>query len=186
MRQIMGLPMGMPAAPQIANLSCYPVEKAHAYRLGRGNSQVVCRYIDDMYSAGVPLPSQDNYGMAYTTTGEGNSVVYLGVKVYIEESDSRKELHLTVYDREERYPYHIVRFPEFGTVAPQQQLGGVVMGRLVHCQETCSHMKHFKESVATVFRTSMWRGCPMRLVQSGWSRFLLQRWHSTDIRVKEL
>ena len=30
-RQIMGMPMGIPAAPQIANLACYPVEKAHAY-----------------------------------------------------------------------------------------------------------------------------------------------------------
>ena len=124
--------------------------------------------------------------MAYTTTGEGDSVVYLGVKVYFEENTSGKELHLTVFDREERYPYHIVRYPEFGTVAPQQQLGGVVMGRLVHCQETCSHMKDFKESVATIFRTSMWRGYPRRLVQSVWSRFLFQRWHSTDIRVKEL
>ena len=54
MRQITGLPMGMPAAPRIANLSCYPVEKTHAYYLGPGNSQVVCRYIDDMYSAGAP------------------------------------------------------------------------------------------------------------------------------------
>ena len=55
-RQIQGMPMGMPAAPQIANLSCYPVEKAHAYALGPGNSLVVCRYIDDLYSAVVPLP----------------------------------------------------------------------------------------------------------------------------------
>ena len=71
-------------------------------------------------------------------------------------------------------------------MAPPQQLGGVIMGRLVHCQETCSHMKDFKESVATVFRHALWRGYPRRLVQSVWSRFLFLRWHSTDIRVKEL
>ena len=60
------------------------------------------------------------------------------------------------------------------------------MGRLVHCQETCSHMKDFKESVGSIFRNAMWRGYPRRLVQSVWSRFLFQRWHSVDIRVKEL
>ena len=179
--------MGMPAAPQIANLACYPVEKAHSYILGPGKTSTITRYIDDFSSSGVPLPTQEAYGMAYIKTAEGNSVVYLGVKVYIEQhNDNKKEVHLTVHDREEEYPHHIVRYPEFGTVAPQQQLGGVIMGRLVHCQETCSHMKDFKESVGNVFRNAMWRGYPRRLVQSVWSRFLFQRWHSTDIRVKEL
>ena len=37
-RQIQGMPMGMPAAPQIANLACYLVEKKHAYFLGPGHS----------------------------------------------------------------------------------------------------------------------------------------------------
>ena len=185
-RQIQGMPMGMPAAPQIANLACYPVEKAHAYALGPGKSLAVCRYIDDLYSAGVPLPPPEAYGMEYKQTSEGESVVYLGVKVYILKRDEHREVHTTVYDREEAYPYHIIRYPEFGTVAPPQQLGGVIMGRLVHCQETCSHMKDLKESVGMVFRNALWRGYSRRLVQSVWSRFLFQRWHSTDIRVKEL
>ena len=63
--------------------------------------------------------------MAYIVTAEGDSVVYLGVKVYIEDhGDNKKEVHLTVHGREEEYPYHIVRYPEFGTVAPQQLRGG--------------------------------------------------------------
>ena len=59
-RQIRGMPMGMPAAPQIANLACYPVEKAHAYKLGPGKTQTVCRFIDDIWSSGVPLPAVRN------------------------------------------------------------------------------------------------------------------------------
>ena len=87
--------------------------------------------------------------MDYTITSEGDTVV---VKVYILEEGSKREVHTTAYDREETYPYHIVvRYPEFGTVAPTQQLGGVIMGRLVHCLETCSHVKDFKESIANVF-----------------------------------
>jgi hypothetical protein len=150
---------------------------------------MVCRYIDDLYFAKLPrfdFPSEEAYGMEYKITSEGDTVVYLGVKVYTLLEGDKRELHTTVYDREEAYPYHIVRYPEFGTVAPTQQLGGVIMGRLVNAQETCSHMKDFKESVANIFRHSMWRGYPRRLVQSVWSRFLFQRWCSTDIRVKEL
>ena len=61
MRQIMGLPIGMHAAHQIANLSCYPVEKVHATRLESGNTDVVCRLIDGIHSAGVPSPSKNDY-----------------------------------------------------------------------------------------------------------------------------
>ena len=184
-RQIMGMPMGIPAAPQIANLACYPVEKAHAYTLGPGRCLTVCRYIDDFWASGVTLPSEDAYGMKYVKTAEGDSVVYLGVRVYVAQTTGRNELHTTVYDREFSYPYHIVRYPDSTSVVPSQQLGGVIMGRLVHCQETCSHMNDFKESVGTVFRNAMWRGFSRRLVQSVWSRFLFQRWHC-DIRMKEL
>ena len=60
------------------------------------------------------------------------------------------------------------------------------MGRSVYCQETCPHMKDFKESVSTVFRNALWRRYPRRLVQSVCSRFLFLRWQSKDIRVKEL
>ena len=144
LRQTKGMPMGMPAAPQIANLACYPVEKAQAYKLGAGKSLVVCRYIDDIYSAGVTLPSQEDYGMEYKVTAKGRSVVYLGVRVYEKErEDGSKVLHTAVFDREEVYPHHIVRYPDQTTVAPREQLGGVIMGRLVHCQEACSHMEDF-------------------------------------------
>jgi len=51
--------------------------------LGPGKSLVVCRYIDDLYSAGVPLPSQEDYGMEDKTTAKGKSIVYLVVRVYI-------------------------------------------------------------------------------------------------------
>ena len=91
-----------------------------------------------------------------------------------------------MYDRQEAYPHHIVRYPLADTTAPAQQLGGVIMGRLVHAQETCSHMCDFKDSVAQIFRHTMWRGYSRRLVQSVWSRFLFQRWHASDIAVKEL
>ena len=50
--------------------------------------------------------------------------MYLGVKVYFQD---RGGVHTTVYVREFSYPYHIVRYDEFTSVAPQQQFGGVIM-----------------------------------------------------------
>ena len=119
--------------------------------------------------------------MEYVSAGVSDQVVYLGVKVYIKDS----VVHTTVHDRESEYPFHIVCYPESSSAVPQQQLGGVVMGRLVHCQAVCSYVADFKESCAAVFRNAIWRGYSRRLVQSVWSRFLFQRWHS-DIRWKEL
>ena len=48
-RQIKGMPMGMSAAPQIANLACFPVEKAHAYALGPDRCLTATRFIDNFF-----------------------------------------------------------------------------------------------------------------------------------------
>ena len=42
--------------------------------------------------------------MAYIQTAVGDSVVYLGVKVYVVDHKGNKEVHLTVHDGEESYP----------------------------------------------------------------------------------
>ena len=115
-----------------------------------------------LWSSSVSLPPREAYGMAYVVTAERDSAVYLGVKVYIaDHGDNKKEVHMTVHDREEEYPYHIVRYPEFGTVVPRQ-LGSVVMGRLVHCQERCRHMLDFMESIGNTFDRVVVSGAPLR------------------------
>ena len=128
-------------------------------------------------------PPPSAYQMEYKKTStDPTSVVYLGVLAEVREGT----LHTTIYDREDEYPFHITRYPEYDTVAPHQQFGGVLMGRLVACQEACSHMQDFKESVANVVRRALWRSYPVKLISSVWSRFLHRRWTVADIRKKEL
>ena len=126
-----GMPMGLPPAPQLANLGCYPVERDHMYSLPPElRNTAVARYIDDIvHSSTMPLPTAEQYGMEYKITGSGDSVVCLGVRVYILDRKGSREVHTTVRDREEDYPHHIVRYPLAGTTAPTEQLGGVLMGR---------------------------------------------------------
>ena len=95
-------------------------------------------------------------------------------------------VHTTVFDREEDYSFHIVRYPEWDTVAPRTQLGGVLTGRYIACLEACTHMQDFKESVGNVVRRALWRHYPVTLVTSTWSRFLQRHWQAGDIRKKEL
>jgi hypothetical protein len=180
-RQVRGMPMGIPHAPQMANLACYVVERDHVLRTKE--SGLICRYIDDFIVSGCTPPPQEAYGMAYSKTSTNpQDLVYLGVRCRIEGD----RLRTTIFDREEDYPFHITRYPEWETTAPRTQLGGVLMGRYIACLEACSHMQDFKESVANVVRHATWRNYPQSLIKSTWTRFLQRRWQSADIRNKEL
>ena len=174
-------PWGLPPAPQLATLACYPVEKDFVLR--HQIKGIACRYIDDFWCCGTTPPPQENYSMEYKKTSENSQdVVYLGIRVQIRNN----QVHSTIFDREEDYPSHIVRYPEFGSVAPRAQLAGVLTGRFVACLDACNFMQDFKESVGNVLRHAIWRHYPRRLVEATWSRFLFQRWQAGDIRKKEL
>ncbi len=77
-------------------------------------------------------------------------VVYLGVRVFIRTGT----LHTTLFDREEDYSLHIVRYPEWET-APRPHL--VLTGRFLACQRACLGlgMQDLKESVANVIRHAL-------------------------------
>ena len=117
--------------------------------------------------------------MKYKVTSSSDSdVVYLGVHVYRHGDTLRTE----VYDREDEYPFHIMRYPHVGTVAAPQQKAGVIMGRLVTCFQVCNTVSDFKASALRVIQRAFQRGYTKRLVQSVWSRFLFQYWRSGDVR----
>ena len=180
-RQVKGMPMGIPHAPQLANLACYVVERD--FVLSTRSKGFICRFIDDFFVSGTSPPPQEAYGMAYArTSNDPSEVVYLGVRCRIQG----EQLRTTLFDREEDYPFHITRFPEWATTAPRSQLGGVLMGRYIACQEACGHMQDFKESIANVVRHAIWRSYPKSLITKVWASFLQKRWQSTDIRGREL
>ena len=166
-RQVKGIPMGLPHAPQLVTLACYPVEKS--YVLATRPTGLACRYIDDFFVSRMTPPPQEDYFMEYKLTStDPQRVVYLGVEVLVRGG----KVHTSLYDREEDYPFHIVRYPDWDTVAPLQQHGGVLMGRFVACQEACTYLQDFKESVANVVRRALQRHYPKTLVANVWSRFL--------------
>ena len=177
-RQERGVPMGLECSPQLANLYGYAVESAWIDSR-RVSNLLSRRFIDDIYVAGpmamVPgegLPLEEDYAMKYKRTSESpDSLIYLGVRLF---KDERGAAHTVLHDRAVDYPFQIDRYPEVSTVANPSQLGGVIMGRLVAAQRTCSRLDLFQDAVAGIFTHAHWRGYSRRLLHSTWSRFLVR------------
>ena len=94
-QQVQGIPTGWRPAPQATNLACYVVERDWVEETSAKG--FACRYIDDLFTAGVPLPPQERYGMEYKVTSDNpHSVVYIGVRV----TTSNDRLRTLVHDRE--------------------------------------------------------------------------------------
>ena len=166
--QVQGLPMGLGPAPQIANLTCYVAERVF---VTSGERTLACRYIDDIFAAG-KIPTPGDYGIQYSKTSTNDDeVVYLGIRVYKQAGTVRT----TTYDREETYPFHILRYPHAATVASQQQLVGVLMRRFVAAMYICSTLSDFKQSVYWILRRAVERKYSYRFCRSVWSKFLFQR-----------
>ena len=87
--------------------------------------------------------------MQYKLTSESpDSLIYLGVLLFKDEPGAA---HTVLHDRAVDYPIQIDRYPEASTVANREHLGGVIMGRLVAAQRTCSRLDPFQDAVAGVF-----------------------------------
>jgi len=189
-RQQRGVPMGLECSPQLANLYAYAVESAWVDRVAPTNV-LMRRYIDDIIVMGpdalVPgrgLPAEVEYGMNYKLTAEEeNNLIYLGVRLFV---DDRGYAHSVLHDRAVDYPIRVDRYPEGTTVANPSQLAGVIMGRLVAAQRTCSRMDLFQDAVAGVFTHAHRRGYSRRMVHSTWTRFLWRYWDAAAVTTREL
>eukprot|EP00667_Euglena_gracilis_P000109 EG_transcript_109 len=189
-KQQKGVPMGLECSPQLANLYAYAVESRWVDRTAPTNV-LMRRYIDDIIvmgpdalTPGKGLPTEEDYGMQYKSTAEEpHSLIYLGVRLFV---DDRGQAHSVLHDRAVDYPIRVDRYPEGTTVANPAQLAGVIMGRLVAAQRTCSRMDLFQDAVAGIFTHAHRRGYPRRMVHSTWTRFLWRYWDAASVTTREL
>ena len=189
-RQVRGIPMGLGCAPQLANLYGYAVESKW---VDAGGDATVLRrrYIGDIIAAGVAalqpgvgIPSEDDYGMRYKKTSDHpHNLIFIGIRLFV---DDKNEAHTMLHDRAVDYPIRVDRYPEASTVANPAQLGGVIMGRLVAAQRTCSRLDLMQDAVAGIFTHAHRRNYPRRLIYSTWTRFLHKYWDAASVTGKEL
>ena len=189
-RQQRGVPMGLECSPQLANLYAYSVESKWVDNNPPTNI-LTRRFIDDIIvigpdalAPGRGIPSQDDYGMGYKHTSENpDNLIYLGVNLFV---DDKGHAQTVLYDRAVDYPIQVDRYPHGSTVANPAQLGGVIMGRLVAAQRTCSRLDLFQDAVLGILTHAHRRGYPRRLVHSTWTRFLVTYWSAASVSAQEL
>ena len=122
--------------------------------------------------------------MKYKRTSEDHNIlVYLGVCLFV---DDQGEAHSVLHDRAVEYPIQVDRYPHATTVANPAQFGGVIMGRLVAAQRTCSRLDLFQDAVAGIFTHAHRRKYSRHLIHSVWTRFLVTYWDTASVTTKEL
>ena len=90
-------------------------------------------------------------------------MLFIGVRLF---KDEKGEAHTVLHDRAVEYPIQVDQYPEAATVANPSPLRGVIMGRLVAAQWTCSRLDLFQDAVAGVFTHAINQGYTRRLVHS--------------------
>ena len=60
--------MGLPCAPQLANLACYTVEAEFSEKCQPEDMEMNFRFIDDILTLTGIIPTEKEYGMQYKTT----------------------------------------------------------------------------------------------------------------------
>ena len=98
--------MGLPCAPQMANLACYVPEREFACRCKPEDVQFNYRFIDDILTMSGKIPSEEEYGMKYKETRRTKrELEYLGMKLRWTRLQNMKwRFETGVYFRDEQYP----------------------------------------------------------------------------------
>jgi len=131
--QKIGLPMGTNSAPEIANLTLYPDEKAFVEQLIEQDLRLAQRHnlnfrlIDDVLTWDEEPPSPEMYGLQWSeTTCNDGSVNFLGGKI----RNDGKRIAIELFDKAAEWKFPFLRYPHFDSNVPYHQPAGVFQGQL--------------------------------------------------------
>ena len=148
-RQVVGIPMGSPVSPHLANLFRYVVESKFVEELiAKGNLEEAKRcehtyaYIDDLCTFEGPLPTEEHYGFPMTVDKEPKEVVnFLGTK--ITATKAGKPPRLGIVEKQEEWDFHI-KYPHAGSNIPWNQGAAVFKGQLIRYAVICNNLWDFQ------------------------------------------
>ncbi|KAJ9460032.1 Kinesin-like protein 3 [Diplonema papillatum] len=189
MRQILGIPMGANASPDIANLFCYAKEKRYMLKLLAEKEirratllSMTRRFIDDLLCFGTKPPPESIYSMRYkqTNTCVGDST-FLGIRIRHEVSDAsgRRYMRLSVLDKAKAYPYRPLAYTSVLSTAPSNFGSSILIGALVRNGRIANNLYDFKtEMNNTGGFASSGRAPPdaITILATPWAIEKLKRW----------
>ncbi|KAJ9438717.1 hypothetical protein DIPPA_14062 [Diplonema papillatum] len=183
MRQILGIPMGANASPDIANLFCYAKEKRYMLKLLAEKEirratllSMTRRFIDDLLCFGTKPPPESIYSMRYkqTNTCVGDST-FLGIRIRHEVSDAsgRRYMRLSVLDKAKAYPYRPLAYTSVLSTAPSNFGSSILIGALVRNGRIANNLYDFKTEMNNTVLKLMRRGYRKSVLKSGFRKWLL-------------
>ncbi|KAJ9439737.1 hypothetical protein DIPPA_17872 [Diplonema papillatum] len=154
MRQILGIPMGANASPDIANLFCYAKEKRYMMRLLAERDirratllSMTRRFIDDLLCFGTKPPPESIYSMGYKQTNACvGDATFLGIRIRHEVSGAsgRRYMRLSVLDKAKAYPYRPLAYTSVLSTAPSNFGSSILIGALVRNGRIANNIYDFK------------------------------------------
>ena len=136
--QVRGFGMGLPCAPQLANLACYTVEAEFSEKCQPEDVEMNFRFIDDILTLTGIIPTEKEYGMQYKTTwpttvreedtGRDHDtewtreqMVFLGMELEWATKGEDTRFSTGLHFRDMHYPVCIQRYPDANSMVTDGQ-----------------------------------------------------------------
>jgi len=151
-RQIIGIPMGVDPAPQMANLYLYYYEALYMERLTKEDySKAIkfnntSRFIDDLGTLnndGILVKEKDKIYPKEMILNEENADDQRGTFLDIEAEVIDKKFQTKTYDKRDDYSFEIVNYPDLSGNIPRGAAYGVYTSQIIRYARVCSEKEDF-------------------------------------------
>ena len=181
-KQVIGIPMGSPVSPHLANLFRYVIEAQYVEELlrnGHKDQALACEhtygYIDDLCTFGGPLPSEEHYGIPMTVDAiPRDSVNFLGMKITANKFD--RPPRLGIVEKQEEWNFAVIKYPHASSNIPWNQGAAVFKGQLIRYAVICNNLWDFQMASLRLAGRLIQRGHHSRVLASTWMKYLEERW----------
>ena len=181
-KQVIGIPMGSPVSPHLANLFRYVVEAEFVEDLiAKGQTALAqaCEhtygYIDDLCTLEGPLPSEELYGIPMTVdTFPRDTVTFLGMKITSNKPD--RPPRLGIVEKQEEWNFAVIKYPHAKSNIPWNQGSAVFKGQLIRYAVICNNLWDFQIAALRLAGRLISRGHRARILIATWMRYLEERW----------
>ena len=158
-KQVIGIPIGLDAGQDIANLLLYQYESTYIETLSKRNIELARkfntsqRYIDDLFSANFPdfkthLPLIYPLDLVVNASSDSlKTVNYLDITI---TSDNYSNLNFSIFDKRDDFDFEIVNFPYLDSCIPRKPALGIFLSQLIRYARICSKFEDFSSRALTL------------------------------------
>jgi hypothetical protein len=106
-------------------------------------------------------------------------VTYLGMRI---ETRTNGTLRLSVFDKQEKLGFMMIRYPCKLSNVPRQQPMGVYIGQLIRYALICNNQEDFKRATRMLTIRMVNRGHKVTEIAKAFRKYITNRWEANDIK----